>query len=234
MKWITHDRPKFVERKNHYTFLIFLSLFFTYSCGNKKEEWLKEYAITKCTYVTKVNQRDGLIANATATLLSEKEQTLSEFKAYAEKYQVHFDVLNQQIQWAKDDYVKKYKEESDKQNSIHPHPSKQQYEKTIKALQEKRDQEISDDRDEINKFQTLQANDATYIQYTIKLADIDKTIGETEEKIKIDFKSSIDSLQNLMNKQDENFKTIVSSLHGEELKKFTTQRDSLVNNPCKK
>lgn len=212
---------------------IYILLFTITSCADKKEEWLQRYAQTKCAYQT---EEDKIKADSTEqipSLIAEREKLKEQLSTVTAPFKKKMNELNEGIKEAQSEYMKAYRIAEGKQSERYGHRNTPAYEKEITNLDLVKRTKISTLQNKIADAKSEIESNNDYKSITEKIKIQDEKIKTTQESIIISHKAVIDSLQELLNVENSNFKRMSSELEPKEQKALELKRDSIRTNPCK-
>lgn len=213
--------------------MFFTCIIFCVSCTDKKEEWLKRYAQTKCAYK---NEKDKVNADSIAkisSLIAEKEKLQEQLNLITSSFDKKIKELNEGINAAQKDYMKAYRIAEGKQSAKYGHRNTPAYEKEINNLDLIKRTKISSLEHKIAEVKSEMESKDEYKSITGKIKLQDDKIRTTKELITTTHKSVMDSLQELLDLENSNFKRLKSEFEPAEQNKFELKRDSIRANPCK-
>jgi hypothetical protein len=214
-------------------YVVSLIVYFS-SCQDQKQQWLNKYAEIKCAYVTDTTNRENDKSLITKAYGIEKEAAQKNLSKVNAVYKAEIKLLEEKIIKENSEYHKKYRTESDKQSDLYGHFSTPAYEKKMYALKVSLAKSIEAYKDQIEQIKMQRDADSKYKQCLVEIQKIANVILEKEKIIDTRYKTSIDSLQKLLNEQNSKFNDIAANLSGIELQDFTLKRDNLKENPCVK
>lgn len=202
------------------------------SCENKTENWLHDYAKTKCAYQQEEQIMQDDSVNQITPLALEKENLLQKLTLSSEPYNKSVEKLNKEIRDEGKNYMKNYRKVTDKHNEKYGHVSTPEYEKVIENLQIKRDTKISSLQENIKKINDELSSDSEIQNKSQQIELLESKIDSSWISISGKHQPIIDSLQQELNTLNRNHKNILNELSQEEKKSFEMSRDSIRNNPC--
>lgn len=212
---------------------IYCLLFVLYSCADKKEDWLQKYAQTKCAYQ---NEEDKINADSIAkisSLIAEMEKLQKQLTFITSPCDKRIKELNEEIQNAQKDYMKAYRIAEGKQSEKYGHRNTPAYEKEINKLDLIKRNKISSLQNRIAEVKSEMESKDEYKSITEKIKLKEDKIKTTKDLITTTHKPVIDSLQELLDLENSNFKRLKSEFEPTEQKNFELKRDSIRANPCK-
>lgn len=212
---------------------IYILLFALVSCADKKEEWLRCYAQTKCIYQTEEAKIKADSIEQIPSLISEKEKLQEQLSSVTAPFEKRISELNEGIKGAQSEYMKAYRIAEGKQSAKFGHRNTPAYEKEINELENIKRTKISSLQHKIAEVKSEMENNNEYRSITEKIKAQDNKIKTTQEAIITSHKAVIDSLQELLNVENSNFKRMISELEPSEQKVLESKRDSIRVNPCK-
>lgn len=202
------------------------------SCGNKTENWLNDYAKTKCAYQQEEQMmQDDSVSQITPFVL-EKENLLQELNLLSVPFQNRIELMNQEIAEALIKFGEEYRKKTDKHSAQYGHISTPEYEKAIENLQIKRDTKISLLKEDIKQINEELSSDSEILNKSQQVELLGSKIDSLWHSISSNHQPTIDSLQQVLNKLNGNYKNIMNELSQEEKKSFEMSRDSIRSNPC--
>ena len=202
------------------------------SCGNKTENWLNDYAKTKCAYQQEEQMIQDDSVSQIAPLVLEKENLLQELNLLSVPFQNRIELMNQEIAEALIKFGEEYRKKTDKHSAQYGHISTPEYERTIENLQIKRDTKISLLKENIKKINEELNNDSEIQNKSQQVELLESKIDSSWNSIIGKHQPIIDSLQQELNTLNRNYKNILNELSQGEKKSFEMSRDSIRNNPC--
>jgi hypothetical protein len=209
-------------RNTSVSLIVALSAVMT-SCENKTENWLNDYAKTKCAY----QQEQQMIQDDSVKLITpltlKKENLLQELTLLSAPFHDRIELNNQKIEEELGVFGDEYRKKTDKHSAKYGHVSTPEYEKAIENLQIKRDTKISLLKENIKIINNELNNDSEIQNKSLQIELL---------KSSVKHQPIIDSLQQELNILNINFKNILNELTQEEKENFEMSRDSIRNNPC--
>ncbi len=202
------------------------------SCGNKTENWLNDYAKTKCAYHQEEQMMQDDSISQIAPLVLEKENLLQELNLLSAPFQNRIELLNQEIAEALIKFGEEYRKKTDKHSAQYGHISTPEYEKAIENFTIKRDTKISLLKENINQINEELSNDSEIKNKSQEIELLESKIDSSWNSIIDKHRPIIDSLQQELNTLNRNYKNILNELSQEEKKSFEMRRDSIRSNPC--
>ncbi len=212
---------------------ICLLLFGITSCADKKDEWLERYAQTKCAYE---NEEGKIKADSIAqipSLLNEREKLNEQLFVISAPFEKKINELNEGMKEAHREYMKSYRIAEGKQSVKYGHRNTPAYEKEINNLDIIKRTKISKLQYKITEIKSEMEHNGDYKTIAEKNRLNEEKIKLTQEMIIAKHKPTIDSLQELLNVENSNFKRMNSELEPSEQKVLELKRDSIRTNPCK-
>ena len=218
-------------RNTSVSLIVALSAVMT-SCGNKTENWLNDYAKTKCAY----QQEQQMIQDDSVKLITpltlKKENLLQELTLLSAPFHDRIELNNQKIEEELGVFGDEYRKKTDKHSAKYGHVSTPEYEKAIENLQIKRDTKISLLKENINQINEELSNDSEIKNKSQEIELLESKIDSSWNSIIDKHRPIIDSLQQELNTLNRNYKNILNELSQEEKKSFEMSRDSIRSNPC--
>ncbi len=202
------------------------------SCRNKTENWLNDYAKTKCAYQQEEQMMQDDSVSQIASLVLEKQNLLQELNLLSAPFQNKIELMNQEIAKALTKFGEEYRKKTDKHSAQYGHISTPEYEKAIENLQIKRDTKISLLKENINQINEELSNDSEIKNKSQEIELLESKIDSSWNSIIDKHRPIIDSLQQELNTLNRNYKNILNELSQEEKKSFEMSRDSIRSNPC--
>ena len=218
-------------RNTSVSLIVALSAVMT-SCENKTENWLNDYAKTKCAY----QQEQQMIQDDSVKLITpltlKKENLLQELTLLSAPFHDRIELNNQKIEEELGVFGDEYRKKTDKHSAKYGHVSTPEYEKAIENLQIKRDTKISLLKENINQINEELSNDSEIKNKSQEIELLESKIDSSWNSIIDKHRPIIDSLQQELNTLNRNYKNILNELSQEEKKSFEMSRDSIRSNPC--
>ena len=218
-------------RNTSVSLIVALSAVMT-SCENKTENWLNDYAKTKCAY----QQEQQMIQDDSVKLITpltlKKENLLQELTLLSAPFHDRIELNNQKIEEELGVFGDEYRKKTDKHSAKYGHVSTPEYEKAIENLQIKRDTKISLLKENIKIINNELNNDSEIQNKSLQIELLKSKIDSSWNKNSDKHQPIIDSLQQELNILNINFKNILNELTQEEKENFEMSRDSISNNPC--
>ena len=218
-------------RNTSVSLIVALSAVMT-SCENKTENWLNDYAKTKCAY----QQEQQMIQDDSVKLITpltlKKENLLQELTLLSAPFHDRIELNNQKIEEELGVFGDEYRKKTDKHSAKYGHVSTPEYEKAIENLQIKRDTKISLLKENIKIINNELNNDSEIQNKSQQIELLKSKIDSSWNNISVKHQPIIDSLQQELNILNINFKNILNELTQEEKENFEMSRDSIRNNPC--
>ena len=211
---------------------ICLLLFAFTSCADKKAQWLEQYAQTKCAYQTEVEKVKVDSIAQIPSLLAEKEKLLEQLLFISAPFEKKTKELNEGIKEAQREYMKAYRIAEQAQNAKFGHRDTPAYVKEISNLENKKAKKIESLQNKIAEVKSELENKNDYKSVIEKIKLQDEKIKAIQDGIIVKHKTVIDSLQELLNVQNSNFKRLKSELEPNEQTILESKRDSIRINPC--
>lgn len=202
------------------------------SCADKKQEWLKNYAQTKCAYQMEQEKIKADSVKQTSNLIAEMEKTKKELAKFCLPFENKLIALNGQIKDVQKEYMKSYRKAEEAQSSKFGHRNTPAYEKELNKLENIKADKMSSVKNKIAQLKTDMEAKSEYKKLTGQLSQIEEQIKNTQEVIITKHKTTVDSLQELLNVQNSNFKRMKSEMQTNEQIEFELKRDSIRINPC--
>lgn len=160
------------------------------------------------------------------------EKLLTEKKEIANPYGEKIDVLKRQIKDEQKKYMEEYRNLSDKHNEKHGHVSTPEYEKSLIRIQQSSDNRIASIQKKIKMINDEMRSNNEYQILVGKIALIENKIKEQGSTIHNKYKPAFDSLQEVLNNLNSNYKTILKDLANDEKQILESKRDSIRKYPC--
>lgn len=212
---------------------VFFLLFALTSCSDKKEKWLEQYAQTKCAYQTETEKIKADSIQQIPSLLTEKEKLQEKLSLITAPFEKKTKELNDGIKEVQREYMKSYRVAEEAQNAKFGHRNTPAYEKKINQLESITSTKIALLQNKITGIKSEMENNRDYQSITEKIKSQDEKLKEIQETIIAKHKTVIDSLQELLNVENGNFKRLKSELEPNEQTILESKRDSIRTNPCK-
>lgn len=203
------------------------------SCADKKTQWLEQYAQTKCAYQTEAEKIKADSVLQIPSLLTEKEKLQEQSLVISAPFEKKIEELNEEIKEAQREYMKAYRIAEQAQNAKFGHRDTPAYAKEIGNLENIKAKKIESLQNKIAKVKSELENKSDYKSVTDKIKLQDEKLKAIQEAIIVKHKAVIDSLQDLLNVQNSNFKRMKSELEPNEQTILESKRDSIRTNPCK-
>lgn len=208
-------------------------LFAITSCADKKEEWLQRYAQTKCAYQTEEDKIKTDSTEQIPSLIAEREKLKEQLSTITAPFERKINELNEGIKEAQSEYMKAYRIAEGKQSAKYGHRNTPAYEKEINNLDLVKRTKISILQNKIAEVKSEMESNNDYKSIAEKIKIQNEKIKVTQETITMNHMVVIDSLQELLNVENSNFKRMKSELEPTEQKILELKRDSIRVNPCK-
>lgn len=202
------------------------------SCGNKTENWLNDYAKTKCAYQQEQQIMQGDSVRQISSLVLDKDKLLRELAQLSEPYNKRIEKLNAEIRDERNNYMKNYRKVTDKHNEKYGHVSTPEYEKVIENLQIKRETKISSLQENINRINAELTSDSEFQNKSLQIELLESKIDSSWNSISGKHQPIIDSLQLELNTLNRDYKNILKELSQEEKSNFEMSRDNIRKKPC--
>lgn len=203
------------------------------SCADKKEEWLKNYAQTKCAYQNEEDKIKTDSIEQVSSLIAERAKLQEQVSIITAPFEKKIVGLNEGIKEAQREYMKSYRKAEEAQNAKFGHQNTPAYEKELNHLENIKATKIESLQKKIAEVKSEMENNSDYKSIAEKIKIQDEKIKVTQEKITKNHRVVIDSLQELLNVQNNNFKHLKSELEPTKQKILELKRDSIRVNPCK-
>jgi hypothetical protein len=214
-------------------FILSAILLMLASCADKKNEWLKQYAQTKCAYQTEQDIIKADSIEQVSSLVADRLKLQEQLSIIAAPFEKKIVELNEEVKKVKREYMKSYRMAEEAQNAKFGHQNTPAYEKEINRLDNIKQTKTFTLERKISEVKSELENSKDYISITKKIRSQDEKIITTKESIITNHKVVIDSLQELLNVENSNFARIKSELDPKEQKTLELKRDSIRVNPCK-
>ena len=218
-------------RNTSVSLIVALSAMLT-SCGNKTENWLNDYAKTKCAYQQEQQMMQDDSVKQITPLTLKRENLLQELILLSTPFHNRIELNNQKIGEELRIFGEEYRKKTDKHSAKYGHVSTPEYEKAIENLQIKRDTKISLLKENIKIINDELSNDSEIQNKSLQIEQLKSKIDSSWNNISVKHQPIVDSLQQKLNTLNINFKNILSELTPEEKKNFGMSRDSIRDNPC--
>jgi hypothetical protein len=215
-----------------YAAVIILAAFFFTRCADKKEHWVGSYAEVKCAYQREKDAMAADSARVIVPLVKEREDLLKKINEAAAPFNAEIDRLKAEIAVQQNNYKKEYRIVTDKHNDKYGHVSTPQYKNAISRLQLTRDERVAAIQEKIKAVQSRREADKNYRELTGSLELLDEKIKAGNDQLKRNHVAAFDSLQNVLNSLNHEYKTIVTALSAAEKQTLEARRDSIRENPC--
>jgi hypothetical protein len=211
--------------------IVFL-LFILTSCADKKAQWLEQYAQTKCAYQTEEDKIKSDSIEQIPSLIAERLKLQEQLSIITTPFEKKIEELNEEIKEAQREYMKSYRKAEEAQNAKFGHQNTPAYEKEINRLDIIKSTKIATVQNKIAEVKSEMESNANYKSIIDKITNQDKKIKVTQETIINNHKTTIDSLQELLNVQNSNYKRMKSELAPAEQIILELKRDSIRTKPC--
>lgn len=211
---------------------IFFLLFSLTSCVDKKEEWLQRYAQTKCAYQKEEERIKADSLKQIPSLIAEKKKLQDHLSSITAPFEKKVLELNEEIKETQREYMKAYRIAEGEQSVKFGHASTPEYDKKINRLENIKATKITSLQNKIAEIKLEMESKIDYKSISEKIQIQDLKIKATQEAIGTNHKLAIDSLQELLNVENSNFKRMKSELNRSEQKILELKRDSVRTNPC--
>ena len=202
------------------------------SCRNKTENWLNDYAKTKCAYQQEEQMMQDDSVSQIASLVLEKQNLLQELNLLSAPFQNKIELMNQEIAKALTKFGEEYRKKTDKHSAQYGHISTPEYERAIENSQIKRDTKISLLKKKKKKINDELSSNSEIQSKSQEIELFESKIDSSWNSIIGKHQPIIDSLQQELNTLNRNYKNILNELSQGEKKSFEMSRDSTRNNPC--
>ena len=212
--------------------LFILSLTIFASCADKKEEWLKSYAQTKCAYSRETENIKADSVKTIAPLINEKTQLQDQLQKITAPFEERIKGFNEGLKEAQRDYMKEYRKAEEAQSERYGHRNTPAYEKKLSSLENIKATKISALQNKIAKVKEEMEANSDFKNLNEKIKLLEDKINSSLTVISEKHKPTIDSLQELLNTENSNFKRMQSEMETVEKKQFELKRDSIRVNPC--
>lgn len=202
------------------------------ACKNKSADWISNYQHVKCEYAKTQMLFDADTLNTTKELYANVNTVQIQINKIETPYLKRIGVVEEKAKLVKENYFTEYRRISAEQNKIYGHQSTPGYDKKIEDLDQKQKKELDilfKQRESINKELYENIN---YIDLVSKLNQLLTEIESAKAIVKEKYQPTFDSLQNLLNGLNKQFKTIILNMEKEDEQKFTSQRDDIRKSPC--
>ncbi|HSH67380.1 MAG TPA: hypothetical protein VLB84_16670, partial [Bacteroidia bacterium] len=140
--------------------------------------------------------------------------------------------LNDDITNVHNEYMKVYRKAEGEQSEKYGHVSTPAYEKKINKLEIMKQEKASVLEKKIADVKAQMESQADFIFLTKQIKSVENKIKNAQQSIVNSHKPSVDSLQELLNTENSNYKDLKKELNQPEQNELELKRDSIRANPC--
>jgi chromosome segregation ATPase len=203
------------------------------SCADKKQEWFKNYAQTKCAYQTEQEKIKADSIKQISGLIADIEKTKKELAVFCSSYENKLAALNEQTKDVQKEYMRAYRKAEEIQSAKFGHRNTPAYEKELNKLENTKTDKMTTVQNKITQLKAEMESKSEYKKLTKQLKQAEEQIKITLETIIANHKVTVDSLQEELDVENSNFKRMKSEMKNNEQKIFELKRDSIRTHPCK-